>query len=470
MTDMAREQGCAGGEDGGDLQADESVLNRLGDILVEMGEINEAQLSDALKKQTRPRLGEILEDEGLVSKENIDRALEKQKLMSIAKQTAIRIDTEKLDSLGNLAGELVIVESMLSQSRTLLDLHDPAVAKTLSQLNKITRYIQEQVMGMRMLPIKGTFQKLMRVARDTSRKAGKEVELIISGEGTEMDKTIIEDIGDPLVHIIRNSIDHGIELPEDRVAAGKPEKGVVELKASHRGGNIVIEVIDDGQGLNKERILAKAVKTGLVEANKNLTDEQIYNCIFEPGFSTASVVTELSGRGVGMDVVNKNIEKLNGNIEVSSEEGKGTTLTIKLPLTLAIIDGMLVRVGSERYIIPTISIIESFKADREQFFTIEDKGEMVKIRENLLPVLRLHELFNIIPSHEKPWDGIVIHVEGMGKKAGVLVDDLLGQQQVVIKSMDEAFRGLKGISGSAIMGDGNVVLILDSGGMLDMAV
>ena len=365
-------------------------------------------------------------------------------------------------------GELVIAQTIISHNKGLLNGNDNGLSKTISHLNKITRDLQEEIMSIRMLPIRATFQKLMRVARDVSKKAGKEVETRVSGEDTELDKTVIDEIGDPLLHMLRNAVDHGIETPEERIKAGKDRKGVVELKAYHQGGNIVVEIKEDGAGLNKEIILKKALEKGLVKAGEKLSDQQIYHLIFEAGFSTAKSITNVSGRGVGMDVVKKSIEKLRGKVDISTKDGKGTTFTINLPLTLAVIDGMVVRVGKERYIIPTISIVESIKPLKEQIFTVKGKGEMIKIRDELFPMTRLHTLFNVGQEKVLPWNSLVILVEGEGRKGCLLVDELLGQQQVVIKSLGDGFRNLKGISGGSILGDGRVGLILDTGGILEM--
>lgn len=445
------------------------VVKKLGEILIEMGEVTEDEVARALEKQKRPPIGEILVADGVVSKSKLEKALEKQKTQGISQHSAVRIDTAKLDSIVNLAGELVIIQSLLTNDQDLLQSQSQTIVKTLSQLDKVTREIQNEIMGMRMLPIKGTFQKLMRVARDVSKKAGREVELKVSGEETELDMTIIEEIGDPLLHIMRNAIDHGIEPPEERVKAGKPEKGVVNLKASHQGGNIVIEISDDGSGLDRDAILKKAISMGVVSADDELSDGEIFRLIFGAGFSTATEITDLSGRGVGMDVVKRNIEKLRGKVDIESVSGEGSTFTIRLPLTLAIIDGMLVKVGEERYIVPTIFIIESFKAAEKEFFAVQGGAQMVKIRDNVYPLIRLDELFSVESTCSDSWDGLVILVEGGGRKACILVDDLLGQQQVVIKSMGDALKGLRGISGSSILGDGKVGLILDTSGILGLS-
>ncbi len=325
-------------------------------------------------------------------------------------------------------------------------------------------------MSMRMIQLKSTFQKMARLVRDVSSKVSKKVRLEISGEDTELDKTVIEEIGDPLVHIIRNSIDHGIEPQEERLAKGKPADGLIRLNAFHRSGNIVIEIEDDGKGLSKERILRKAIERGLVEEGESLSDHQIYNLVFAAGFSTAEKVTDISGRGVGMDVVKKNIERLRGKVELNTEEGKGTKTTIKLPLTLAIIDGMIVQVGEEKYIVPMLSIEESIRPKREDISTVQQRGELINVRGSLLPMVRLHSLYNVKPRKTDPWEALILIVEGEGQRCGILVDDLIGQQQIVIKSLGEQFRNVKGVSGSAILGDGRVGLILDVGGIMSMAL
>ena len=441
----------------------------LGDILIGLGDITEDQLDEALQKQKKP-LGEILVEEGMVKASEVEKALEVQKSAGVKPRVAIRVDTDKLDNLVNLVGELVINQTMLGHNESLKNTGDGSINKTLGLLEKITRDIQDQVMGMRMLPIKASFQKLMRVARDVSRKAGKDVDIQVVGEDTELDKTVIDEIGDPLVHIMRNACDHGLEPPEERIAAGKDPKGIVRMSAYHQGGNIVIEIMDDGRGLDKKKLLAKATERGIAREGVEYTDEQIFGFIFQAGFSTAKVVSDVSGRGVGMDVVKRNIEKLRGKVDIASVYGKGSTFTIRLPLTLAIIDGMVIQVGTSRYIVPTISIIESFKPTRDEISTVQGKGEVVRIRENLYPLIRLHKLFNVEPVNVNPWESIVILVEGEGLRGCFLVDDLLGQQQVVIKSLGEVFKGLKGIAGSAIMGDGNVGLILDTGGALSLSM
>ncbi|TVM00681.1 MAG: chemotaxis protein CheA [Candidatus Brocadia sp. WS118] len=440
----------------------------LGEILVETGAISKDQLEIALQEQERGiRLGEILVGKRMTTPEKINEALIIQSTVGKPSPETVKVDTQKLDNLVNLVGELVIASALISE--TLGNTNNGA-NKNLSHLNKIVKDIQDQVMCMRMVPLKSTFQKMARLVRDVSSKIGKKVRLDISGEDTELDKTVIEEIGDPLVHIIRNSIDHGIEPQEERVAKGKPIEGHVRLNAFHRGGSIVIEIEDDGRGLWKEIILNKAIEKGLVEKNASLSDQQIYNLIFAAGFSTAGKVTDVSGRGVGMDVVKKNVERLRGKVELSTVEGKGTKISIKLPLTLAIIDGMIVQVGSEKYIVPMLSIEESIRPKKEDISTVQQRGELINVRGDLLPMVRLHNLYNVQPKKMNPWEALILVVEGEGKRCGILVDDLLGQHQIVIRSLGDQFRNIRGISGSAILGDGHVGLILDVGGIMSMAL
>jgi two-component system chemotaxis sensor kinase CheA len=335
------------------------------------------------------------------------------------------------------------------------------LADGLAQLERNTRELQEQVMRMRMLPISFAFNRFPRMAHDLSQQLNKKIDLKLSGEQTELDKTVIEKIGDPLVHLVRNSLDHGIEMPADRVAAGKPETGTVHLDAYHKGGNIVIEIQDDGKGLDVDKILAKAIERGLVEPDAQLSAEQIHDLIFLPGFSTADVVSDVSGRGVGMDVVRRNIQSLGGTVEVQSERGVGSTFTVRLPLTLAILDGQSVAVGDETYIVPLVSIIESMQIKPGMLNYVAGKGEVFSLRNEYLPVIRLYETFGAEPRTTELTEGLLVVVEGEGRKIGLFVDDLLGQQQVVIKSLEANYQRVEGISGATILGDGSVALILD---------
>ena len=325
-------------------------------------------------------------------------------------------------------------------------------------------------MQIRMVPISFSFSRFPRLVHDLSSKLNKKIELKMSGENTEVDKTVIEKIGDPLVHLVRNSLDHGIEKPEERLAAGKPETGIVRLSASHRGGNIVIEIRDDGRGLPRDKILKKAVERGLVKADDNLSDKDIYDLIFQPGFSTAEQVSDVSGRGVGMDVVRRNINELGGAIEIESTPGKGSAIIIRLPLTLAILDGQTIRIGKETYIVPLVSIVESIQIQESMLNTVVGRGETFTLREEYLPVVRMQEVFGIEDHDAKRLtDGILVVVEGEGRKCGLFVDDLLGQQQVVIKSLEANYRKVEGISGATILGDGSVALILDIPGLMRLA-
>ncbi len=390
---------------------------------------------------------------------------------SMIGSSSIRVDIEKVDSLINMVGELVITQSMLSLvgEDFTMDRID-RLLDGLDQLERHTRDLQESVMLIRMLPISFAFNRFPRMVHDLGVKLGKQVELNMSGESTEVDKTVIEKIGDPLVHLVRNSLDHGIELPQQRLAAGKPETGNIELNAMHKGGNIIIEIRDDGKGLVVEHILEKAIEQGIASPDQEYSDQQVYEFIFQPGFSTTNSVSETSGRGVGMDVVRRNINELGGSIVIDSETGEGTVFTIRLPLTLAILDGQIISVGSETYIMPLVSIIESFQIRPEMVNMVAGKGETVKLRDEYIPIIRLHEIFGI--KDAKTVDlcsGLLVVVEGDGRRSGLFVDDLIGQQQVVIKSLEDNYQQIDGISGATILGDGSVALILDVPGIFHLA-
>jgi two-component system chemotaxis sensor kinase CheA len=387
---------------------------------------------------------------------------------TVADSGSIRVSVEKIDELMNTVGELVITQAMLSQLGSKLE--GPTAEKLrggLAQLERNMRELQESVMRVRMLPINVVFSRFPRMVRDLAQRLGKQIELKLTGEQTELDKTVLEKIGDPLVHLVRNSIDHGIEAPATRTAAGKPAAGTVHLDACHRGGNIAVEVSDDGGGLDKDRILAKARDRGLVGPNDVLTDEQVYDLIFLPGFSTAEKTTDVSGRGVGMDVVRRNIKELGGKIELRSEHGKGSKTIITLPLTLAIVDGQSVSVGSETYIVPLISIVESMQLKAADVSRLSGRGEVFSFRGYYLPIVRLYELFGVEPRTKVLDEGLVVVAEGEGhQRVGLFVDDLLGQQQVVIKSLEANYGHVEGVSGATILGDGSVALILDVPGLI----
>jgi two-component system chemotaxis sensor kinase CheA len=324
-------------------------------------------------------------------------------------------------------------------------------------------------MSLRMIPIKPTFQKMERLARDLARSFDKKVHFETSGEDTELDRTVVEEIGDPLVHMVRNSLDHGLEPTADRLAKGKAETGTVRLSAYHQGSNIVIELSDDGRGIDPDRIFRKAVEKGVIPANAQLSRDEILALIFAPGFSTAEKVTSVSGRGVGMDVVKRNIEKLRGKIEITTEVGKGSTFKIKLPLTMAIIDGLVVRVGTDKFILPSTSVQMAMRPAKEAITTIHGQGEVLELRGRILPLHRLHRRFGIPADAQQPWDGIVVLVEHSGKVSALLVDEMVSKQEVVIKNLGAFMQGLPGVAGGAILGDGNIALILDPASLLQAA-
>jgi two-component system chemotaxis sensor kinase CheA len=391
-------------------------------------------------------------------------------ISAVGDSGSIRVSVEKIDELMNTVGELVITQAMLSQLGAALEGGNAEKLRAgLAQLERNTRELQESVMRVRMLPISFVFSRFPRMVRDIAQRLGKQIDLKLTGEQTELDKTVLEKIGDPLVHLVRNSIDHGIEMPDVRIAAGKDAIGTVHLDACHRGGNIAVEVSDDGGGLDKERILAKARQRGLVGPNDVLTDEQIHDLIFLPGFSTAEKTTDLSGRGVGMDVVRRNVKELGGKIELRSERGKGSRFIITLPLTLAIVDGQSVAVGTETYIIPLISIVESMRLKETSISRLSGHNEVFSFRGDYLPIIRLHELFGVEPRARALHEGLVVIAEGDGRRVGLFVDDLLGQQQVVIKSLEVNYGHVEGVSGATILGDGSVALILDVTGIIHAA-
>jgi len=385
------------------------------------------------------------------------------------KQT-MKIDADRIDLLLETIGELVIMESIVSQEASLRRGESRELERNLSQLTKITRSLQDMGMSMRLIPIDNTFRKMGRLVRDLAKKSGKKIELIMEGRETELDKAMVEKLGDPLVHMIRNAVDHGIEATtEARVAAGKDPVGRIVLGAYHHGGNIHIDIRDDGRGLDKEAIAAKAIDRGLIRGGENMSDEEIFALIFEPGFSTAKQITDISGRGVGMDVVKSNIESMRGNVRIASEKGKGSIFTLVLPLTMAIIDGMIVRVGCERYILPLLSIIESFQPSEGMIVTVSGKGETIPFRNRLLPMFRLSSLFNTADAQTDPTKALLVVLEDTGRQIALMVDELLGQNQTVIKNLGEGLRNVEGVAGASIMPDGTPGLIIDVNGLVRMA-
>ncbi|WP_448548640.1 chemotaxis protein CheA [Thalassotalea fusca] len=384
---------------------------------------------------------------------------------------SIRVGVDKVDSLINLVGELVITQSMLSELGNDFDISKiERLTSGLEQLLQNTKELQESVMRIRMLPISFAFNRFPRVVHDLSKKTGKEIELVLNGENTELDKTVMEQIGDPLVHLVRNAVDHGIEPLDVRRAKGKPDKGTITLDASHEGGNIVIEISDDGGGIKRDDVLAKAIEKGIVEQNAMLTDNQVFDLIFEPGFSTAKEISDISGRGVGMDVVKKNIQALGGRVQVESTIDVGSTFRVNLPLTLAILDGQLIRVGDETYIIPLITIVESLQTKPELINRVSGDMVLYRLREDNVPVIPIFQLFNLKAEHESIENSLLVVVEADGQKVGLMVDDLLAQQQVVIKSLKDNYQHVDGISGATILGDGSVAMILDIPGLIQLAI
>lgn len=392
-----------------------------------------------------------------------------QRFSGIVQET-IKVDSQRLDSLVDTIGEMVIAEAMVHQSFAGTEAERARVPQILGQLDKITRELQELAMSLRMVPVRSTFQRMARLARDTSKKLGKPISFVTAGDDTELDKTVVDVIGDPLVHMIRNAIDHGLEAsPADRVAVGKPEQGRIELRARHQGGSILIEICDDGRGLDRDVILNKARERGLVHDGEALTDSEVFGLIFEPGFSTAKKVSDVSGRGVGLDVVKKNIQSLRGKVDISSEPGKGSTFSIRLPLTLAIIEGMVVRAGSERYIIPTLSITRMLRHNKDDVSTVLKRDEMLMVGGDLIPMFHLDQLFDITPNTDRPRGSEIVVVEDEGRNYALAIDEIVGQQQIVIKPLGQMLKNVTGVSGGAIMPDGRVGLILDISGLVATA-
>jgi two-component system chemotaxis sensor kinase CheA len=440
--------------------ADAAVTTLIGDDTITT-EANSGKAEVAIKVET-----EVVATE-LVERRNPGRR-ESDKAPANAETSSIRVGIEKVDQLINLVGELVITQAMIEQRISHLDpvLHEPLI-NSVGQLTRNTRDLQESVMSIRMMPMDFVFSRFPRMVRDLAAKLGKKVEFVTIGATTELDKGLIERIVDPLTHLVRNSVDHGVESPEKRRAAGKSEVGILTLSAAHKGGSIVIEVTDDGAGLNRAKLLEKAVKNGL-DVSENMSDAEVFALIFAPGFSTAEVVTDVSGRGVGMDVVKRNITAMNGVVEIRSALGFGTTISIALPLTLAILDGMSVSLGDSIYVIPLNLIVETLQPRAEDIKTVTGEGRMVHVRGEYLPIIALHSLFNQHTDITDPTQGVLVLLESDGKKSALFVDRLVGQQQVVIKSLETNYRKVPGVSGATIMGDGGVALILDVSALIQM--
>ena len=473
-----------------------STLEQVQNIFLFVIDDNDINISDAkvsvqkedkIEAQTETQVAEEKEEKTIEETKSQEEAKEEIKTEQAKSQTpaaksqasssvkvqapsTVRVDTRKLDSLMNLIGELVIAQSRIMQLTQSLDI-DNGLKEAVSSMDRTSRQIQEEVMNIRMMPVGPIFNQFHRYVRDLNLELNKEVKLVLKGETTEIDKNMLEQLSDPLKHIIRNSMDHGIErTKEERIARGKPEFGTITMSAAHQEGHVVIEVSDDGNGLNKERIYNKAIEKGLLSKDGKYSDAEIYRTIFSPGLSTAEKITDISGRGVGMDVVRANVEKMKGKIEIKSEEGKGSTFIIKLPLTLAIIEGITFALGEQIYIMPLISIIEQMKVKNEQIKPFEGRGEMIKIRDEYLPLIRLHKVFEIDTHIEDIDNGIVVVVEAGYRRCAIFVDELLDQQQVVIKSLDSAFSKHSGISGGTILGDGRIALIIDIQGLVNISL
>ena len=445
---------------------------RIGDILVAEGRAEREKVEEAVAARDNEPIGIKIVKSGAATVTDVAQAIRTQERIKGKKtvESSIRVSTNRLDRLIDMVGELVISHSIVAQDKVVTGSDDHELSRKISQTGKIIREMQDLSMSMRMVPLKATFSKMARLVRDVSRKVGKNVNLVTEGEDTEIDRNMVDVINDPLMHMVRNSVDHGIEMPEVREKKGKPRAGTVKLAAYHAAGKVVVEIKDDGKGLSRDVILAKAKERGLVSDEASLSDREVFKMIFEAGFSTAETVTDVSGRGVGMDVVRKNIESLRGQVEIDSEAGKGSVFKIGLPLTLAIIDGMVVRVSSETYIIPTVSIVTSLKPEREQLSTVLNQGEMLSLHGDFLALFRLADLFAIETSRQDSDNGIVVVIEDDNKKrAGLIVDELIGRQQIVIKSLGETMKDIPGISGAAIMPNGQVGLILDVGGVVGIA-
>ena len=448
-------------------------------------DIDTSTESDSTPAQTTPEENVPEEDSEVVESKPQEPEIDEQEVQkpmsesskSMPASTAVarvretlKIDSERLDELVDTIGELVIAESMVSQDSEILEKASTRATRNLSHLDKITRELQEIGMSLRLTPVRPVFERMARLVRDLSKKSGKKINFAMSGEDTEVDKGIAEKISDPLTHMIRNAVDHGIEsTPAERLALGKPEVGNVILRAFHGGGNVHIQVEDDGKGLDRKTILAKAREQGMITDGHSMSDQEVFRLIFAAGLSTAEAVTDVSGRGVGMDVVSRNVQSMRGQVEISSTVGVGTSFNVRLPLTLAIIDGTVISVSDEQYIIPTLSIVESLRPARKELSTLLDNEEMISVRGQLLPLYRLSHFFDILDAKEDPTEALVIIIEDGGVKAGLMVDAIVGQQQTVIKSLGNTLGRLAGISGGTIMSDGRVGLILDVAGIMKLA-
>ncbi len=472
LMDLLRDPEGAGISD--ESAMEEAITPRLGDILVAGGKADREKVEALAGAKSGKPIGVEMVKTKTATVEAVAQGLRTQERMKGKQvfESSVRVSTARLDRLIDMVGELVIAQSMVAQDEVVVGGNQHQLLKKVNQTGKIVRELQDLGMSMRMIPLKGTFKKMTRLVRDVSRKVGKTVTLVTHGEDTEIDRNMVDVINDPLMHMVRNAVDHGIETSDVREAAGKPGPGTVKLSAYHAAGSVVVEIEDDGKGISRDVILAKAKERGLIADGSALNDREVFNLIFEPGFSTADAVTDVSGRGVGMDVVKKNIESIRGQVEIQSELGKGSVFKMRLPLTLAIIDGMALRVNKEAYIIPTGSIVRSIKPEPKSISTVLNKGEMLSLRGELIPIFRLHKLFSLEHDEKDLEKQLVVVVEDDNKRqAGLIIDELIGRQQIVIKTLGDAnaMRDIPGISGGAIMPNGQVGLILDVGGIMQLA-
>ena len=452
-------------------EMEEAPSARLGDILVSQGKADREAVEDLVQRQSGKPLGMEIIQTGTASVTDVGRALRTQERMKGTKQqfveTSVRVSTDRLDRLIDMVGEMVIAHSMVAQDQVVIQSSHYELLKKVNHTSKIVRGLQDLCMSMRMVPLKATFQKMARLVRDVARKVGKNVTFVTEGEDTEIDRNLVDIINDPLVHMVRNAVDHGIELPEIRQKKGKPIHGVVKLSAYHSAGSVVVQIIDDGKGLDRNAIIAKAIEKGMITEGASMCDRDVYNLVLEPGFSTAEVVTDVSGRGVGMDVVKKNIESLRGQVEIQSEPGKGSVFRMSLPLTLAIIDGMVLRAGHETYVIPTVSIVRTIKPEPRDISSVFNSGQVLSLQGKLIPLYQLTRLYGIEGGRDAR-EGLVVVIEDDGNQAGLIIDELVGRQQVVIKTLGETMQQIPGISGGAIMPNGRVGLIVDIAGLMKL--
>ncbi len=470
LVELLRDPEGAGISD--ETGIEDTQAPRIGDILVASGKAKREEVEALAEEASGKPIGVEMVKKNAAKVSDVANALRTQDKIRGKKafESSVKVSTSRLDRLIDMVGELVIAHSMVAQDGVVVSGEQHQLQKKVNQTGKIVRELQDLGMSMRMIPLKGTFKKMARLVRDVSRKVGKNVSLVTRGEDTEIDRNMVDVINDPLMHMVRNSLDHGIEPAEVRETAGKSAAGTVTLSAYHAAGSVVVEIEDDGKGISREAILKKAIERGLMTDGAALNDREVFNLIFEPGFSTAEKVTDVSGRGVGMDVVKKNIESIRGQVEIQSEMGKGSVFKMRLPLTLAIIDGMALRVNQEAYIIPTGSIVRSIKPEPEAISSVLQKGQMVSLRGDLIPVFRLHDLFSIESDEVDPDHQLIVVVEDDNKRqVGLIIDELIGRQQIVIKPLGDAMRDIPGISGGAIMPNGQVGLILDVGGIMQLA-